>query len=158
MLVGVLDLAANAMFAIASTKGLLSVVAVLGSLYPVTTVLLARAPLLGERVRRVQEAGIVLALRGGALIAGGGAGVQPHAEEALELGNGLGGRGVVHGRHAQLARRLEVARQVVDEDALRGLEADRLGAELVDRRLGLAHPDLAGDHDAVEEHGNCERS
>jgi len=72
MLVGALDLTANALFAIASTKGLLSLVAVLGSLYPVATVLLARA-LLGERVRRVQEIGIVLALTGVALIAGGGA-------------------------------------------------------------------------------------
>lgn len=70
--VGALDLTANALFATASTKGLLSLVAVLGSLYPVATILLARG-LLGERVRRVQEVGIVLALTGVALIAGGGA-------------------------------------------------------------------------------------
>jgi drug/metabolite transporter (DMT)-like permease len=68
--IGVADLTANALFALASTKGLLSLVAVLGSLYPVTTVLLARF-LLRERVRRVQEAGIVFALVGVALIAGG---------------------------------------------------------------------------------------
>jgi drug/metabolite transporter (DMT)-like permease len=69
-LVGLLDVAANALYAWGSTEGLLSVVAVLGSLYPVTTVLLARA-VLGERVRRIQEAGIVAALAGVALIAAG---------------------------------------------------------------------------------------
>jgi drug/metabolite transporter (DMT)-like permease len=43
---------------------------VLGSLYPVMTVVLARL-LLGERVRRIQEAGIVSVLAGVALIAAG---------------------------------------------------------------------------------------
>ena len=40
--VGVGDVAANLAFGLASTRGLVSVVAVLGSLYPVVTVLLAR--------------------------------------------------------------------------------------------------------------------
>jgi drug/metabolite transporter (DMT)-like permease len=69
-LVGLLDLGANGLYAAATTEGLLSVVGVLGSLYPVTTVLLARA-VLRERPRAVQEAGIVLALGGVALIAAG---------------------------------------------------------------------------------------
>lgn len=68
--VGVLDVSANGLFALASTKGLLSIVGVLGSLYPVATVLLARL-VLGERVRRVQEVGILLALTGVAMIAAG---------------------------------------------------------------------------------------
>jgi drug/metabolite transporter (DMT)-like permease len=68
--VGILDLGANGLFALASTKGLLSIVGVCGSLYPVTTIVLARV-LLGERVRRVQEAGIVAVLAGVALIAAG---------------------------------------------------------------------------------------
>ena len=68
--VGAGDLAANAFFAAASTHGLLSVVSVLASLYPVVTVLLARV-VLGERVRRDQEAGIVAAVVGVALIASG---------------------------------------------------------------------------------------
>ena len=68
--VGAGDLAANGCFAAATTSGLLSVVAVLGSLYPVVTVLLARV-FLGERVRREQEAGIAAVLVGVALIAGG---------------------------------------------------------------------------------------
>jgi drug/metabolite transporter (DMT)-like permease len=68
--VGVLDLSANGLYAIATRHGLLSVVAVGASLYPLGTVLLARV-LLGERVRRVQEVGIVAALTGVALIAAG---------------------------------------------------------------------------------------
>ena len=69
-LVGLLDAGANGLYAAAATEGLLSVVAVLGALYPVSTVLLARA-VLGERVRRIQEVGIVAALAGVALIAAG---------------------------------------------------------------------------------------
>jgi uncharacterized membrane protein len=68
--VGILDAGANALFAAASTRGLLSIVGVLGSLYPVTTVILARA-LLRERVRRVQEIGVAAALAGVVLIAAG---------------------------------------------------------------------------------------
>jgi len=68
--IGLLDGAANGLYAFASTEGLLSVVAVLGSLYPVVTILLARA-VLGERVRRIQELGIVGAVAGVALIAAG---------------------------------------------------------------------------------------
>jgi drug/metabolite transporter (DMT)-like permease len=68
--VGLLDLGANALFALASRHGLLSVVAVGASLYPLVTVALARA-ILGERIARVQEVGIVSALAGVALIAAG---------------------------------------------------------------------------------------
>ena len=70
VLVGLLDAGANGLYAWGTTEGLVSVVAVLGSLYPVATVLLARV-VLGERVRRVQEVGIVAALAGVALIAAG---------------------------------------------------------------------------------------
>jgi drug/metabolite transporter (DMT)-like permease len=70
VLVGLLDAGANALYAAASTEGLLSVIAVLGALYPVSTVLLARL-VLGERVRRIQEVGIVAALAGVVLIAAG---------------------------------------------------------------------------------------
>ena len=65
-----LDAGANGLYAAAATEGLLSVVAVLGALYPVVTVVLARV-VLGERVRRVQEVGMVAALAGVALIAAG---------------------------------------------------------------------------------------
>lgn len=68
--VGCFDVAANALFALASTEGLVSLVAVLASLYPVVTILLARA-VLGERVRRSQAIGVALALGGVAAIAGG---------------------------------------------------------------------------------------
>jgi drug/metabolite transporter (DMT)-like permease len=69
--VGIFDASANAMLAVALTKGLVGLVAVLSSLYPVVTVLLARAAL-GERVARAQRAGVVLALGGVAVIAAGG--------------------------------------------------------------------------------------
>ena len=65
-----LDVTATGLYALAQTLGSLSVVSVVGSLYPVTTVLLARG-LLGERLRRVQGIGVVLALCGVALIASG---------------------------------------------------------------------------------------
>lgn len=70
--IGLLDTAGNALFAAASSHhGLLSVVAVLASLYPVVTVLLARI-VLGERVQRTQDVGVVLALTGVVLITAGG--------------------------------------------------------------------------------------
>jgi drug/metabolite transporter (DMT)-like permease len=70
-LVGLLDTAGNALFAAASSHGLLSVVSVLASLYPVVTVLLARF-VLGERVQRSQDFGVVVALVGVVLITAGG--------------------------------------------------------------------------------------
>ena len=48
---------------------------------------------------------------------------QRQAEQALELRDRLAARAVVHGLHAEVARRLEVARQVVDEDDLAGRAA-----------------------------------
>jgi drug/metabolite transporter (DMT)-like permease len=70
VLIGLLDVGANACFTLGADTGLLSVVAVLASLYPVTTVLLARARL-GERLTPVQTAGVGVALAGVALIAAG---------------------------------------------------------------------------------------
>jgi len=68
--VGALDMSANVLFAAASTRGLVSVVSVLASLYPVVVVLLART-VLKERIARAQQAGVVLALAGVALISAG---------------------------------------------------------------------------------------
>lgn len=61
--IGVCDVSANALFALASSRGLLSLVAVLASLYPVMTVVLAGV-LLRERLTRLQLAGICTALAG----------------------------------------------------------------------------------------------
>ena len=69
-LIGLLDVGANACFALGTETGLLSVVAVLASLYPVGTVVLARA-VLGERLAAVQAVGVTVALAGVALIAAG---------------------------------------------------------------------------------------
>jgi drug/metabolite transporter (DMT)-like permease len=68
--VGALDNGANVMFAFAAREGLLTVVSVLGSLYPVATVLLARW-FLHERLARLQVAGVAAAFVGVALIAAG---------------------------------------------------------------------------------------
>jgi drug/metabolite transporter (DMT)-like permease len=68
--IGILDTGGNVFFAASSTKGLVSVVSILASLYPVVTVLLARA-VLHERVHRSQELGIALALAGIVLISAG---------------------------------------------------------------------------------------
>jgi len=68
--VGLADVGANALFAFASGHGLLALVSVLGSLYPVTTVLLAHV-VLGERLTRVQLAGVGVALAGVAALSVG---------------------------------------------------------------------------------------
>ena len=67
VLIGVLIIAADALYAVASTKGLLSVVAVLSALYPVVTVALARI-YLRERLERPQRVGAVIALGGAVAI------------------------------------------------------------------------------------------
>ncbi len=69
--VGLFDVAANALFAVASTQGLVSLVAVLASLYPVITIFLASL-ILKERIRRSQGVGVALALAGVAAISSGG--------------------------------------------------------------------------------------
>ena len=68
--VGVADTAATLLYASASTRGLLSIVAVLASLYPVVIVALARV-LLHERIARAQLIGVAVALTGVALISAG---------------------------------------------------------------------------------------
>jgi drug/metabolite transporter (DMT)-like permease len=68
--IGCFDVLANSLFAVATNHGLLSLVAVAGSLYSAVTVLLARF-VLGERLAPTQATGVIVALVGVALIAGG---------------------------------------------------------------------------------------
>jgi len=68
--VGIADAAANALYAFASTGGLISVISVLGSLYPVATVLLARF-VLHERLVRIQQLGVAVALAGVVMLGAG---------------------------------------------------------------------------------------
>jgi drug/metabolite transporter (DMT)-like permease len=65
--IGVLDAPADRAFATASTAGGLGEAAVLSSLYPAVTVLLA-VVLLRERVRGVQAVGVLSALAGATLL------------------------------------------------------------------------------------------
>lgn len=65
---GFFDVAANGLFVFAAREGLLSLVSVLSSLYPATTLVLAGV-VLHERVDRRQQAGLALALAGVLLIA-----------------------------------------------------------------------------------------
>lgn len=67
---GALDMLANALFLIAVQQGPLSVVATLASLYPASTIILARI-VLGERWSRLQAAGIATAVAATAMIVGG---------------------------------------------------------------------------------------
>ena len=60
-LAGLLDASANMVILLAMRNGPLAVAAVIGGLYPVTTMLLARA-FLGERLKPHQAAGAALAL------------------------------------------------------------------------------------------------
>ena len=69
-LVGLCDTAGNVLFAAATTQGLLSVVAVLASLYPVVTVLLARFTL-HERTAPSQQLGVAVTIAGVVLISAG---------------------------------------------------------------------------------------
>jgi drug/metabolite transporter (DMT)-like permease len=70
LLIGVLDFSATAFFALATEQGLLSVVSVVGSLYPAVTVVLARL-VLHERLSRVQNAGVLITLSGVVALAAG---------------------------------------------------------------------------------------
>jgi drug/metabolite transporter (DMT)-like permease len=66
---GVVDMAANALYLAATRYGALSVVVTLASLYPASTVLLARV-VLGERLSTLQVAGVGCALAAIVLIVG----------------------------------------------------------------------------------------
>lgn len=68
--IGVMDTAGNTLFAAAASQGDVSVVSVLATLYPVTTVALA-AIVLSDRVSRLQGVGVVAALTGVLLISAG---------------------------------------------------------------------------------------
>ena len=72
VLVGVMDVAGNLTFLTAARTGDLSIAAVLSSLYPVVTVVLAAA-LLRERITRSHAAGVALAFVAIALITGNAA-------------------------------------------------------------------------------------
>lgn len=65
--IGVFDISANLLFTLATTMGLLAIVSVLGSLYPVVTVILAWA-VLHERLAPAQYVGVAVALVGVAAI------------------------------------------------------------------------------------------
>jgi drug/metabolite transporter (DMT)-like permease len=65
--IGVLIIAADSMYAIATTHGLLSIVAVLSTLYPVVTIALARQ-YLDERITGPQLTGIAACLSGAVAI------------------------------------------------------------------------------------------
>ena len=65
---GVLDMAANALFLAATRTGLLSLTALISSLYPVIVAVLAAA-FLRERLDRLQWAGVATCLAAVALIA-----------------------------------------------------------------------------------------
>jgi drug/metabolite transporter (DMT)-like permease len=67
---GVFDVSANALYLLAVHGGLLSIIAVLVSLYPVSTVLCSMV-FLGERLRAAQVAGVALALVAVTLVTAG---------------------------------------------------------------------------------------
>jgi len=66
--IGVSDFLANLLLGVATSFGLVSLVMVLGSIYPIVTALLAFV-ILKERLHRIQYFGIVFAVAGVALIA-----------------------------------------------------------------------------------------
>lgn len=68
VLTGLLDSTANVFFLFASRQGLLTLVGVIGAMYPASTVVLARV-VLGERLARHQSAGLALAAAAVTMIA-----------------------------------------------------------------------------------------
>ncbi|MDQ6766416.1 MAG: DMT family transporter [Candidatus Eremiobacteraeota bacterium] len=67
---GIIDMLANAFYLLATRYGMLAIVAVLASLYPASTVILARI-VLHEKLGKLQLAGVVCALVAVGLIAAG---------------------------------------------------------------------------------------
>jgi drug/metabolite transporter (DMT)-like permease len=67
---GVIDMLANALYLVAAREGPLSIVVTLSSLYPASTVLLARV-VLGERLNVLQISGVACALAAVVLIVSG---------------------------------------------------------------------------------------
>ena len=65
--IGVADFAANLLLGVATTKGLVSIAMVLGSLYPIATALLAYF-FLHERLHKLQYVGVVFAVAGVSII------------------------------------------------------------------------------------------
>ena len=68
--IGAADFIANLLLGVATTKGLVSLAVVLGSLFPIVTALLA-FKLLHERLHKVQYLGIIFAIIGVAVISSG---------------------------------------------------------------------------------------
>ena len=68
--VGCADLGANALFALAAHRGLLAIVAVLGSVYPICTVFLAHV-VLGERITPTPRVSVLVAFAGVAAVSAG---------------------------------------------------------------------------------------
>jgi drug/metabolite transporter (DMT)-like permease len=67
LLMGAMDTMAAVCFAMAASKGMLSQVAVISSLYPAVTVILSTV-ITGERIQKVQFSGVILAITGVMLI------------------------------------------------------------------------------------------
>jgi drug/metabolite transporter (DMT)-like permease len=65
--IGIADFSANLLLGVATTKGLVSIAMVLGSLYPIATAILAYL-FLHERLHKAQYLGVLLAVGGVALI------------------------------------------------------------------------------------------
>jgi drug/metabolite transporter (DMT)-like permease len=70
VLAGSLDMLGNALYVLATRAGMLSIAGVLSSLYPASTVLLARL-VYGERLRPIQRVGLVVAVAGVGLVTSG---------------------------------------------------------------------------------------
>ena len=67
LLMGIMDTMAAFCFAVATSKGMLSQVAVISSLYPAVTIILSSV-ITGERIQKIQFSGVVLAIAGVTLI------------------------------------------------------------------------------------------
>src|SRR5262249_32881878 len=137
VVIGVFDVLANALFAVASTKAILPVVAVGSSMYPAFTVALAHG-VLGERLARLPWVGGRGAGRGGRGADSRrrlGRGRQLEACQLGQLRNRLLRFAMADRRHSHRLGAIAVLLEVIHEEALLGRELEPLGGEAVD--LGL---------------------
>ena len=154
--IGVLDVTANGLFAAAANEGLVSVVAVLGSLYPVVTILLARW-CSTSGCSAIQQVGVAAALCGVAFISAPArsaprrAGARARAASCRRRGGGSRSCPPPR-RPSQFSRRSSTNTHSSGGTPIRSAPSRKISG------CGLCMPTSAEITTPSNSSGNCERS